>query len=76
MNIDKEFIKNWKLSFTYLYVVMVGCLIVRGLFMVLDGETQNITLISILSSFLIVTVGTGILTFFITMFGLKKEETD
>jgi hypothetical protein len=76
MKIDQKFLFNWKGSFVYLYTVMVGCLIVRGVFMVLDGETQNITLTTILSSFLIVTVGTAIITFFITCFGLKKDQTE
>lgn len=74
MNIDREFIKNWKLSFTYLYAVLVGCLLVRGLFMVMDGEAENMTFFSTIYALALLTIGTLIITFFIAFFGMKKSE--
>ncbi|MDU0113054.1 hypothetical protein RT723_08600 [Psychrosphaera aquimarina] len=72
MKIDKEFIKNWKLSFTFLYPVMVACMLVRGLFMFLDGDAENMTFATVTSAFSILTLGTLILTFLIAYFGMQR----
>ncbi|GHB58819.1 hypothetical protein GCM10008107_04850 [Psychrosphaera saromensis] len=72
---NKEFIKNWKLSFIYLYAIMIVCLIVRGVIMILKSEADNITISSILTSLSILTLGTAFITFLIAYFGFKNDET-
>lgn len=73
LKMDEKFMFNWKGSFKYLYPIMLGCLVVRGLFMFLGGDAENMTFATVISSFSILTVGTLILTFLIAFFGMKKD---
>jgi hypothetical protein len=73
MNKNNEFKKQWKLSFKYLFIVMMIVVGLRTVQVIATGQGDSISIYSVIFGISIAFFGTAIVSFIIAWFGTKNS---